>query len=84
MEAGKPAIWRDEVPGACYQKTLIRVRAIDHHSLLPEYLRLVFLRDCVTGKFARLAPGVGIVHLTAERMLPWPIPLPPISEQPYR
>ncbi len=81
MEAGKPAIWRDEIPGACYQKTLIRVRAIDHHALLPEYLRLVFLRDCVTGKFARLAPGVGIVHLTAERMLPWPIPLPPISEQ---
>lgn len=81
MEAGKPAIWRDEIPGACYQKTLIRVRAIDHQALLPEYVRLVFLRDCVTGKFARLAPGVGIVHLTAERMLPWPIPLPPISEQ---
>jgi type I restriction enzyme S subunit len=81
MEAGKPAIWRDEIQGACYQKTLIRVRAIDRQALLPEYLRLVFLRDCVTGKFARLAPGVGIVHLTAERMLPWPIPLPPISEQ---
>src|SRR5207253_1162285 len=81
MEAGKPAIWRDEIPGACYQKTLLRVRAIDLRWLLPEYLRLVFLRDCVTGKFARLAPGVGIVHLTAERMLVWPIPVPPLAEQ---
>ncbi|MBZ4401594.1 restriction endonuclease subunit S [Myxococcus sp. AS-1-15] len=81
MEAGKPAIWRDEIPGACYQKTLLRVRAIDERALLPEFLRLVFLRDCVTGKFARLAPGVGIVHLTAERMLVWLIPLPPVEEQ---
>jgi type I restriction enzyme S subunit len=81
MEAGKPAIWRDQIPGACYQKTLLRVRSLDERALLPEYLRLVFLRDCVTGKFARLAPGVGIVHLTAERMLVWPIPLAPIDEQ---
>jgi type I restriction enzyme S subunit len=81
MEAGKPAVWRDEIPGACYQKTLLRVRAFETDSLLPTYLRLVFLRDCVTGKFARLAPGVGIVHLTAERMLPWPVPVPPRAEQ---
>ncbi len=81
MEAGKPAVWRDEIPGACYQKTLLRVRALETDCLLPTYLRLVFLRDCVTGKFARLAPGVGIVHLTAERMLPWPVPVPPRAEQ---
>ena len=81
MEAGKPAVWRDEIPGACYQKTLLRVRAFDADSILPEFLRLVFLRDCVTGQFARLAPGVGIVHLTAERMLPWPVPVPPRDEQ---
>jgi type I restriction enzyme S subunit len=81
MEAGKPAIWRDEIPDACYQKTLIRVRVINGSLLLPEFVRLVFLRDCVTGKFARLAPGVGIVHLTAERMLVWAVPLPPVAEQ---
>jgi type I restriction enzyme S subunit len=81
MEAGKPAIWRDEIPGACYQKTVIRVRPVDGELVRSEFLRLVLLRDCVTGKFARLAPGIGIVHLTAERMLPWPIPLPPLQEQ---
>lgn len=81
MEAGKPAIWRNEILGACYQKTLLRIRPYNKNTLLPEFLRLVFLRDCLTGKFARLAPGVGIVHLTAERMHPWAVPLPPTDEQ---
>ena len=26
-EVGKPSIWNGEIPGACYQKTLIRIRA---------------------------------------------------------
>ena len=81
MEAGKPVVWKDEIPGACYQKTVLRVRPIDSISVLSGFLRLVFLRDCVTGKFAKAAPGVGIVHLTAERMLTWPIPLAPKEEQ---
>jgi type I restriction enzyme S subunit len=81
MEAGKPAVWKEQIPGACYQKTLLRVRALDPNRLLPEYLRLVFLRDCLTGKFAKLAPGVGIVHITAERLVAWAVPLPPTTEQ---
>lgn len=81
MEAGKPAIWRDEIPGACFQKTVLRVRAYDKQLLLPEYLRHRFLHECWSGRFAALAPGVGIVHLTAERMLAWPLPLPPLAEQ---
>lgn len=81
MEAGKPAVWKEQIAGACYQKTLLRVRALNPDRLLPEYLRLVFLRDCLTGKFARLAPGVGIVHITAERLVAWTVPLPPTEEQ---
>ena len=81
MEAGKPAIWRGEVPAACFQKTVLRIRAFDARGLLSEYLRLVFLDSCRSGAFARAAPGVGIVHLTAERMLLWPIPLPPVADQ---
>lgn len=81
MEAGKPVIWRNEIPGAYYQKTVLRVRAIDKDSLLPGFLRLVFLHDCVSGKFARLAPGVGIVHITAERLSEWAVPIPPLMEQ---
>src|SRR5207249_1829488 len=29
MEAGKPAIWRGEIPGACFQNTVLRVRPLD-------------------------------------------------------
>jgi type I restriction enzyme, S subunit len=81
MEAGKPAIWRNEIPGACFQNTVIRVRPLDKAAILPEFLRLVFLRDCVTGHFARLAPGVGIVHIGAERLAQWSVPLASLPEQ---
>ena len=81
MEAGKPAIWQDEIPGACFQKTVLRVRPFEKASVLPRYLRYRFLNDCWSGRFAKAAPGVGIVHLTAERMLCWPFPLPPVAEQ---
>jgi type I restriction enzyme, S subunit len=81
MEAGKPAIWRDEIPGACYQKTVLRVRPFDKAAWLPAFAHAVFMRDCKTGKFANAAPGVGIVHLTAERMLDWAVPVAPVSEQ---
>lgn len=81
MEAGKPAIWRDEIPGACFQNTVLRVRPLDRNLLTPEFLRAVFLHDCLDGRFARLAPGVGIVHISARRLSAWRIPLPPTVEQ---
>ncbi len=79
-EVGKPALWRNEIPGACYQKTLIRVRS-DRSRLLPEFAYYFFLHTCLSGQFARLAPGVGILHLTAERMLSWPTVVPPLADQ---
>lgn len=79
-EVGKPAIWRDEIPGACYQKTLIRVRCrpdlLNH-----EFAYYFFLHTALSGQFARLAPGVGILHLTAERMLVWPTVAPSLAVQ---
>jgi type I restriction enzyme S subunit len=79
-EVGKPAIWRDEIPGACYQKTLIRVRCRQEH-LSYEFAYYFFLHTCLSGRFARLAPGVGILHLTAERMMVWPTLAPPLPIQ---
>jgi type I restriction enzyme S subunit len=79
-DVGKPAIWRDEIPGACYQKTLIRVRC-RLERLIPEFAYYFFLHTCLSGQFARLAPGVGILHLTAERMVAWPTVVPPLDEQ---
>jgi type I restriction enzyme S subunit len=38
---GRPAIYRNEVPGACFQNTLIRFKA--HEGIIPEYALTVFL-----------------------------------------
>ncbi len=77
-EVGKPAIWRDQVPGACFQNTLIRVRAPG--DVVP-FLHLHFVKDALTGAFASASRGVGIHHLGAAAMSEWPITLPPPSEQ---
>ena len=79
-EVGKSAIWRDEIPDCCYQKTLLRARPRSPE-VTSEWLHASFLADARLGRFARMAPGVGILHLTADRMLPWPIPLAPAIEQ---
>ncbi len=80
-EVGKPAIWRGEIPGCCYQKTLLRARPVSG-SVSSEWLYLSFLADALLGRFARMAPGVGILHLTADRMLSWPVAIAPNEEQP--
>ena len=77
-EVGKPAMWRGQIAGCCFQNTLIRVRSRGPE---PEYLHKVFLRDALTGKFAQAAPGVGIHHLGSTRLSEWDIPLPPLEEQ---
>ncbi|HEY1691716.1 MAG TPA: hypothetical protein VGG39_06125 [Polyangiaceae bacterium] len=79
-EVGKPAIWRSEIPGCCYQKTLLRVRPVSRDAS-SEWLHLGFLADALLGRFAKMAPGVGILHLTADRMLRWPVALAPSAEQ---
>ena len=77
-EVGKPAFWNDEVPGCCFQNTLIRVRAPE--PLVP-FLHLHFYKDALTGGFARAARGVGIHHLGAKTLSEWEIQLPPPDEQ---
>lgn len=79
-EVGKPVIWRGEIETCCYQKTVLRARPLTEE-VASEWLHLAFLADARLGRFARMAPGVGILHLTAERMLPWPIPVAPVAEQ---
>ena len=77
-EVGKPAVWNEEVPGCCFQNTLIRVRAPE--PLVP-FLHLHFYKDALTGEFARAARGVGIHHLGAKTLSEWEIHLPPRDEQ---
>src|SRR5689334_7849399 len=41
-EVGKPAIWNDEVPGSCFQNTLVRVRVAP---ALRSFLYLHLVKD---------------------------------------
>ncbi len=77
---GRPAIYRGEVPGACFQNTLVRFRATAR--VLPEFALLVFRAYLQTGRFSRIASWTtNIAHLGAGRLAAMPFPLPPPAEQ---
>ncbi len=76
---GRSAIFRDEVPGACFQNTLVRFRPG------PEILTLYahqYFRYCVyTGTFAAMAKSTSIAHLGAQSLARLPMPLPGKNRQ---
>jgi len=77
---GRPAIYRDEVPGACFTNTLVRFRA--WNGLDPEYALAVFLTYLKNGRFQKIATiTVNIAHLGAGRFAELEFPLPPVAEQ---
>lgn len=77
-EVGKPALWRGEIEGCCFQNTLIRVRP---RGADPRFLLLHFKADAELGRFSKAARGVGIHHLGAKTVEAWPVRVPPIKEQ---
>jgi len=77
---GRPAIYRGEVPGACFQNTLIRFRP--YELVLPEFALLVFRAYMRNGRFRREAQQTtNIAHLSLGRLASIEFPLPPVSEQ---
>ncbi len=77
---GRPAIYRDEIPGACFQNTLVRFRA--PQGLVPEYALHVFRAYLHTRRFMREARiTTNIAHLGLERFVRMEFPLPPFAEQ---
>ncbi len=77
---GRPALYSGEVPGACFQNTLIRVRC--HGGCLAEYA-LAYFRHCLhSGRFQEAAQRTtNIAHLSASRLAVIEFPLPPLAEQ---
>jgi len=77
---GRAAKYRDEVPGACFQNTLIRFRAgplVD-----PDFALLVFRHYMHSGVFRNIARwSTNIAHLGLERFRTLHFPLPPLEEQ---
>lgn len=77
---GRPAIFREEVLGACFQNTLIRFRV--KKLVSNEYL-LAYFRHCLySGRFQKAATQTtNIAHLSVSRLSPVEVPLPPRNEQ---
>ena len=77
---GRAAIYRGEVPGSCFQNTLIRFRA--YPGVEPEFALLVFRQYLYSGIFRKVARwSTNIAHLGLRRFRALPFPLPPLEEQ---
>ncbi len=77
---GRAAIYRDELPGACFTNTLVRFRP--EAGLLPEFALIYFMACLRSHRFRKLARWTtNIAHLGADRFAAMEIPLPPLAEQ---
>lgn len=76
---GSPAMYRGELPGACFTNSLIRFRPFSFVD--GDYALLLFLRHLRTGRFQSAAQITTIAHMAAGRFKRVEFPLPPIEEQ---
>lgn len=77
---GRPAMFRNEVPGACYQNSIIRFRA--REGVLSSFALIVFRSYLHGGEFQRVAKwSTSIAHLGTRRFSRMPFPLPPLVVQ---
>ena len=78
-EAGRAAIWNNEMEGVFYQNALHRVRLLG--DIEPNFLVFSLNSDSNNGRLATYCTGVTIKHLTTKRLLNYCFPLPPLAEQ---
>ena len=80
---GRPAMYRDEVPGACFQNTLVRFRP--YNGLDPKFALIVFLAHLHSKRFQKIARWTTtMAHLGAARFSMVEFPLPPGKEHAHR
>jgi type I restriction enzyme, S subunit len=80
-EVGRCAIWRDEQPGACYQKALHRVRPLQPSLDVPEFLYWCLCAAAGAGTFTADESKATIAHLPAESFRKYRFPFPSTAEQ---
>lgn len=76
---GRSAIFRSEIPGACFQNTLLRFRP--GPDVLSLYAHRYFQYCVYTGSFAAIAKQTSIAHLGAQNLTNLLIPLPDKNRQ---
>jgi type I restriction enzyme, S subunit len=77
---GRPAMYRDELPGVCFTNTLIRFRASE--VVNRDFALLVFRHYMHNGRFrqeCKITTNIG--HLSAGRFSKIEFPLPSLTEQ---
>ncbi|HIF9405316.1 TPA: restriction endonuclease subunit S [Photobacterium damselae] len=77
---GRPAMYRNEIPGACFQNTLLRFKV---WSGVNAEFSLLYFRHCLySGRFQKaVKQTTNMAHLSAARLIPIEFPLPPEKEQ---
>ena len=77
---GRSAIYRNELPRACFTNTLVRLRT--ENGVLPEFAQYIFLHYLHSGRFRKIATiTTNIAHLGAGRFAEIEFPLPGVEEQ---
>ncbi len=77
---GRPAIYRGEIPNACFTNTLIRFKV--SWPMQPEFPLIVFRSYMRSGRFRGEGTiTTNIAHLSAGRFANIEFPLPPLAEQ---
>jgi type I restriction enzyme S subunit len=77
---GRPAMYRGELPGACFTNSLVRFQA--GPSILPAFALALFRHWLHSGAFQRIAQiTTNIAHLGAGRFADMELALPPLDEQ---
>lgn len=77
---GKSAMWKEEIPGACYQKALHRLRRLSDDDD-PRYLLHCLQYYSWIGRFVAVTGETTIPHLPAERFRAMLFPFPTLGEQ---
>jgi|MedtruStandDraft_1076414.scaffolds.fasta_scaffold02329_6 type I restriction enzyme S subunit len=77
---GRPAFFNGEIPGVCFQNTLLRFRV--YECVIPTYALRYFQTCMHSGRFQQAAQQTtNIAHLSASRLAAIDFPLPPLPEQ---
>ena len=77
---GRAALYRGELPGACFTNTIVRFRPCP--SLNVKFALSVFRAFMHSGRFQKIANWTtNIAHLGADRFAKLAFPLPPLAEQ---
>ena len=77
---GKSALWQGQIPGACYQKALHRLRRLGDRDV-PEYLLHCLQYYSWAGRFSVQTGETTIPHLPAGRLRAMLFPFPPTTQQ---